>query len=171
MTRRRFLRSVLVPAMLGIPAAQGQAQFTNIVNARCVGGAIGCSQVDFFLEFLGLSGGLAIDQFRLALISPGYIFASPGITESEDALGLNFYTPVVSADGKTLNGIFDFGAFLDPSSNALRIRAEMQDIPAGVTDLAALSYGYETEGGRRILSSGTVTPDVAVTPEPGSMLL
>lgn len=166
---RRLTMAAGVAALLPTMA---RAQTT--VHADCVGGGIGCSQMDFFIQFVGLAGPLTLDAFTLTMLDPGFVFQTPGTTEAEDALGLNFYNPTISVDGSTLAGTFDFGAFLDPSvTDILRIRAEMAALPAGTTGTDAMPFGYSLAAGGTVVASGTIdaAPPVVATPEPATVAL
>jgi hypothetical protein len=153
-----------------ISASAVQAQ-TSIARAQCVGGAIGCTQMDFFIDFIGLTGGLTLDAFSVAVQTPGYLFRSSGTTEAEDALGFNFYNPFVVDDGRTLTGTFDFTAFLDPTLPTLRVRAEMFEIPDAIADADAMAFGYEVQAFGETVSAGTYAPPPTTVPEPASLTL
>jgi hypothetical protein len=170
---RRALTAFLVAAAIASPSVRAEAQYTTSTNFTCVLGS-GCSQIDFFIDFVDLTGPTTIDMFTLALQNSQYRFASPGITEAEDALGFNFYNPTVSADGSTLAGTFDFGAFLDPSSTStLRVRAEMETVPPTTTDASDMGFDYAVDAGGQTVASGAYTPapPVTTTPEPDSLTL
>ncbi len=169
-TLRAFL---FATALAALAPRQARAQVQPTASsALCVGGAIGCSQIDFFLEFLDIpSTGLAFDFFTLSSTNAAFRFATPGVTEAADALGLNFYNPTVSADGSTLSGTFDFGAFVHPElGNTLRLRIEMETVPAGAVDASGFSYAYSVKSGGEDVAAGASAP-VTVTPEPGTLVL
>lgn len=171
---RRALTACAVAAAIAVPAARANAQYTTDTRFACVGGTIGCSQIDFFVDFVGLTGPTTIDAFTVALQNSDYKFASPGITEAEDALGFNFYDPIVSADGSSLMGTFDFGAYLEPSiTSTLRVRSEMLAVPPSTTDASDMGFTYALDAGGRTIASGDYTPapPVTATPEPASLIL
>jgi hypothetical protein len=170
-----FRATALGLCLLGAVGAPrtAAAQVPTTVHAACVGGAIGCTQLDFFIEFGGLTAPLSLDAFTLTLHDPGIVFLAPGVTEAEDALGFNFYNPSISADGLTLSGTFDFGAYLDPDiTSTLRIRTEMANVPTGLADASALAYDYGLMAGGGEVAAGSINPmPVTATPEPGTIVL
>ena len=87
--KHSLLRSVLLGALcLGSIPELGAAQALNsTLTARCVGGAIGCSQADFFLTLDDPGASTALDFLRLSLTVPGWLFADPNLGEAEDATG------------------------------------------------------------------------------------
>lgn len=168
----RLFRALLIGSAFFVPVAQAHAQVATTAHAACVGGAIGCTQMDFFIDFVGLTDATNIDMFTLALQSVNYRFAAPGTTEAEDALGLNFYTPTVSADGRALTGIFDLGAVVDPTFTSLRVRAELDQLPAETVDATQLAFAYTVGAGGETLSAGQYAPaNVTATPEPATLAL
>src|ERR1044071_6582389 len=80
------LRSMLIAAFAAtaipaIDAAPANAQ--TITSAQCVGGVIGCQQVDLF--FTLVSGApLDLHSFSLALFGSGWLFRYPTFVEAED---------------------------------------------------------------------------------------
>jgi hypothetical protein len=168
------LRCAVGTAALAVAIAtpsRAEAQYTTTTRASCVGGAIGCTQMDFFIEFLNLLAPTEINAFGVFLSNPAYLFATPGTTEAEDALGFNFYTPVVSNGGLTLSGDFVFAAFLDPAiSSTIRVRAEMAAIPPTITDASDVAYAYTaTQNGTRVASGRYDPAPVTATPEPATL--
>jgi hypothetical protein len=141
----------------------------SALSARCVGGAIGCAEVDFTFDLLGAT--TTIDHFRLWLPGGGpWRFADVQSGEAEDALGPNFFAPAVLDGGLTLDGRFD-DAFAAEVSPLLRVRAQL-DVAAG--DLAALAappavYLLGRDGGARY--AGVSGPGVTAVPEPGAAAL
>jgi hypothetical protein len=169
---RRVLALSAVAFLFTVDASSARAQTATATHASCVGGAIGCSQVDFFIDMLNLGGPLTFDAFTLSLTAAPFRFAVAGTTEAEDALGFNFYNPVVSADGATLTGTFDFGAYVDPTNPTLRVRAELFDPPAGMSDMAATAYQYTLSAGGEPIASGSYSPPpMTATPEPATLSL
>ncbi len=131
---------------------------------HCVGGAIGCQQVDFFLDLLPASETAWLDFLRIT-IAPSSIwrFADPNIGEAEDAGGLNFVDPVVGPMGRELVAHFPFGAELGPR---LRLRAEFARWDDGG---AGLDFTY---AGGSAASPTLVSGSAAATvPEPATLLL
>jgi hypothetical protein len=125
-------------------------------GSACLGGAIGCEQVDFFLNFTASTGGPTfINYFRISLHGPGWLFSDPNVGEAEDFLGLNFFSPFISDGGRTLTGYFDpgFEAIVDPQ---LRLRAQMTEYQASN---ASLWFDYEAGVDGQPLAQGTVTPE------------
>lgn len=174
MTKLSSLITVAGVALAGLAApSTSMAQAPTTVQAACVGGVIGCSQLDFFIQFVGLTTPLTLDAFTLTLRDPVLVFQSPGVTEAEDALGFNFYNPTISLDGRTLSGAFDFGAFLDPDvTSTLRIRAEMANVPVTQNDASGVAFDYSLAAGGAQVAAGSFDPSpVTATPEPGTIAL
>lgn len=161
-----------VATLAGFTAAEANAQLPHSWSASCVGGAIGCSQVDFFIELLD-GGSSDIDYFWVAITSPGWSFLSPFWGgESEDAYGDPGFLPEsVSSDRieGSFFGAFDpFVAFLDPD---FRFRAEMATYEADIS-----SFSFDCEGslaGDVVFDceGGEPPPPPVTTPEPGTALL
>ena len=119
-------------------ARPAHAQLPSHASAACVGGALGCTQVDFALT-LDAGAPASLDFFRLRLFGDGWAFAAGQAGEAEDALGPTFFAPAVSPSGLALEGTFDpgFEPLLDPT---LRVRAEMDAAPGA--DASSLQFLY-----------------------------
>ena len=149
--------------LLGRDGANGSSMF-----ATCVGGVIGCDQVDFVF---GRSDRAAVmaDWFQLAVGGTGWLLTDQHPGEAEDAYGPNFFTSLVTDDGTLLTGTFQTGfeALIDPS---LRLRAQFR---AGLTrDLTDLSFVYQVGSGgtAEFLGVGEATA-ASVVPEPSTWAL
>jgi hypothetical protein len=133
------------------------------MTAECVGGSIGCNQINFTLTAMG-SLPATVDFFRIAITGGDFRFtpAQPGT--ATDDLGDNFFVPTVSSGGMLLSGVFEpgFEAVLNPF---LRILAQFQ--PNAHTDAASLSYTYEAGVDGQVTFRGAVT----AAPEPGSLVM
>src|SRR5262245_28035714 len=174
MRRQSIWLTIAAAAVSGTSAPTTASAQQTTVHADCVGGAIGCTQLDFFIQFIGLAAPLTLDAFTVTLRHPTLVFVSPGLTEAEDALGFNFYNPTISPTGKTLSGTFDFGAFLDPDiTSTLRIRAEVANLPAGQTNASNVTFDYALTAGVQNVASGSFdpAPPVTATPEPATLAL
>ena len=161
------LRSMLIAAFAAtaipaIDAAPANAQ--TITSAQCVGGVIGCQQVDLF--FTLVSGApLDLHSFSLALFGSGWLFRYPTFVEAEDFWGLLIANGTLSADRMTFAGTFDpTDATLDPR---LRLRAEFDVFG---NDVNTLNYTFtgRNSSDQVLVSASTAT---TTTPEPASMLL
>ena len=72
----------------------------SALHVRCVGGAIGCAEVDFTFTLLGRPAGA--DHFRLWLPDAGpWRFAGVQSGEAEDVLGPNVFAAAVTDGGLT----------------------------------------------------------------------
>ena len=155
---RAFAGAVLLSAVL---ARGASAQST--MTAACVGGSIGCNQINFTLTAMG-SLPTTVDFFRIAITGGDFRFtpAQPGT--ATDDLGDNFFIPTVLSGGTVLMGTFDpgFEAVLNPF---LIILAQMQ--PNAHTDASSLSYTYQAGVDGQVVFQGAVT----ATPEPASLVL
>jgi hypothetical protein len=137
------------------------------MTAECVGGSIGCEQINFTLTAMG-SLPATVDFFRIAITGGDFRFtpAQPGT--ATDALsaefGDTFFVPTVSSNGMLLSGTFEpgFEAVLNPF---LRILAQFQ--PNTHTDAASLSYTYEAGVDGQVTFRGAVT----AAPEPASLVM
>ncbi len=158
-TVRRALFTAGVLAILTAPQLSAQ---TLAATRACVGGAIGCDQVDF--TFTLSSGSATVDFFRIALNGGSARFTTAQGGEAEDGFGLDFFTSTVTGDGTILTGTFEpgFEAFLNPS---LRIRPQF--VSGSVNGALSLGYTYELGNDNQTLFQGTVT----ATPEPSSLVL
>ncbi|HEU4629180.1 MAG TPA: PEP-CTERM sorting domain-containing protein [Gemmatimonadaceae bacterium] len=167
MSRRhtRFL-AVLVAILLpgATPGTSAAQLFGSTLTASCVGGSIGCAQVDFFLTLTNPGAMTSLDVLRLNLLDPGWLFADPNLSEAEDGTGLILVDPVVSGLGTTLDANLPFGAAVDPT---LRLRAEFATFQP---DLSSLRLEYAGSAGGALVVGGTLGP-AAVVPEPASVLL
>jgi hypothetical protein len=169
---KQMLHGTAVAALLlaaAAPAAKAQT-FSSSGTAECVGGAIGCEQVDFFLSFTGLTGPTLIESFVLTLLSPGWLFDAAQSGEAEDALGINVFDPTVGATWLSLSGFFNlFLAEVDEVNPVLRLRAQFQN--HAFSDASGLYFAYEAWDGNDLLIEGDNLPDGSAVPEPISMLL
>ncbi len=151
--------AALAGALL-LASAPAHAQ-PHTVTAQCVGGAIGCQQVDFFLHFVNAGDEASLEFFFIDLLTAGWNFSDPNISEAEDADGLNFVDPSVSGGGTTFEAYFPFLARVAPD---LRVRAQFETYG---NDAGGLDFGY-----RGTLADGSALEQGAtVTPEPVSMAL
>jgi hypothetical protein len=134
---RSIRRLALAAGWLVAWPAAARAQLPSHVSAQCVGGALGCGEVDFRLT-VGAGAPATLDFFRLRLLGgDSWAFAEGQAGEAEDALGPNFFAPDVTGAGLGLEGAFapGFEALLDPT---LRVRASMDAPPVG--DASSLQY-------------------------------
>jgi PEP-CTERM motif-containing protein len=156
------LRSLAAGLMLTTALARGVAAQSSM-SAECVGGSIGCDQIDFTLTAMG-SLPATVDFFRIAITGGDFRFtpAQPGT--ATDDLGDNFFVPSVSGGGTMLTGTFapGFEAVLNPF---LTILAQLQ--PNTHTSTASLSYTYEAGVDGQVTFAGAVT----AVPEPTSLVL
>ncbi len=166
MTKRSLLplAALVAGLLVGTTPAMTAAQVLgSTLSAACVGGAIGCSQVDFFLRLTGPGATTPLDMLRVNLTSPGWLFADPNVSDASDATGSVFVDPMVSGPGTTLIASFPFGAMLAPQ---LRVRAEFAVMHA---NLSSLQLAYTGMSADNVVVSGTFAP--TVVPEPASVLL
>jgi hypothetical protein len=170
MIKRLSLTSALGVMLLAAAAPQARAQpFGSSGSAACVGGAIGCGQVDFFLNFTGLTDVTFVDSFLLTLYGPGWLFDSNQPGEAEDAWGDIAFDPTVELGGLSLSGIFQaFVAEVDPSHPILRLRAQFANFGA---DASSLRFAYTASYEGDLLIAGDNLPGGTVVPEPLSMAL
>jgi hypothetical protein len=156
------LRSIAAGAVLTAAVAHG-ASAQSSMTAQCVGGSIGCDQINFTLTAMG---GLpaTVDFFRIAITGGDFRFTSAQPGTATDDLGDNFFVPAVSSGGMVLMGTFDpgFEAVLNPF---LRILAQVQ--PNTHIDAASLSYTYQAGVDGQVVFEGAVT----AAPEPASLVL
>ncbi len=148
---------------LAIPAQAAMPAFTSTSSAACVGGGIGCQQVDFFVHILG--GDAMADAFTLTITGGGWFFSFLQADEAEDGLGFTSFSSFVSDDGRTLTGTFapGFEAMLQPS---LRIRAQFDHAPDAFPSTESLAYSYSLTYGDQLIAAGPT-----VVPEPVSLAL
>lgn len=160
---RSLVGALAVVAALHTPAAA--APFLSSTSAQCVGGGIGCNQVDFFFELLPPGTSATVDAFTITLSAgSGWFFNFLQAGESEDMIGPLLYTAFVSPDGLTLNGIFEpDDSFMDPW---LRIRTEFTHDPDAFSSTAGLQYSYSLYNDDELIAT-----DQSVVPEPVSMAL
>jgi hypothetical protein len=167
MTLKNSLPRALLLGALTLCAAPRPAAaqaMGSTLTAACVGGAIGCSQADFFLTLDGPGASTALDFLRLTLTGPGWLFSDPNLSEAEVATGLTLVDPMVSDLGLTFMAGFPFGAMVDPW---LRVRTEFDEHGA---DLSGLRLDYVGGAGGAVLVRGSLSP-ASVTPEPVSLVL
>jgi len=153
----RRLTAVAV-ALVAALAAPVRAQLPSHASARCVGGAIGCDQVDFRLA-VDDGAPVTLDFFRLWVDGSAWRFTGGQSGEAEDALGPTFFAPEVDAAGDMLGGTFapGFEAILDP---ALRVRAELAPGGTGATGPDFLYLAGA--GGRPTIAGGGLASTLAV---------
>lgn len=148
----RWAAALLLAASAAM-ATSAAAQRASQLDARCVGGALGCGQLDLRL---GMADGdpATLDWFAIHLLDDGWTFADGQPGEAEDALGPNFFAPHVAPGGGTLAGTFDpgFEALLDPT---LRLRAQMADQRAPD---ALPGFAWVAGVGGRATAAGTTGP-------------
>ncbi|HEY0972697.1 MAG TPA: PEP-CTERM sorting domain-containing protein [Gemmatimonadales bacterium] len=130
------------------------------MRAQCVGGAIGCSQVDFFLELLDSGESVWLDGLEIRLLTPGWTLSDLQPGEAEDAMGANFYDGLVSLDGRSVDMMFPFGAEAAPW---LRVRTEFSSFGSDTEHLYYRYRGYTLDGETVVAGS--------VVPEPATFLL
>jgi len=157
---RATLFSAALALALGPRAGRAQPLGATL-TASCLGGAIGCTQVDFLLRLTDPTASTALDDLRLDLTGPGWMFADPNLSEAQDATGLIFVDPVVGALGTSMTANFPFGALVDPQ---LRVRAAFTQFDMDVSSLRATLAG---DVGGRVVVSGTL----ATVPEPSAAAL
>jgi hypothetical protein len=164
----RSISRILTGAVLTLAAWTAPAAATPLpstVTADCVGGALGCSQVDFF--FAPASGSATLDFFQIFLGGSAWTFSADQSGEAEDAWGPNVFSAFVAPGGQSLLASFDlFAAEVAPQ---LRLRAQFLD--SGLTDTKSLAFRYEAGQAGAVLYSGQVGAPSTVTPEPASMVL
>jgi hypothetical protein len=174
MIKRRIRRAGLALLLAGaFTSAPAHAQlFDSSGTASCVGGAIGCEQVDFFLTFVGLAPGQTVlmSLFNLTLLSPGWVFTSVQMGEAEDAIGFNIFDSFVNMAGNSVDG--EFGPFgpaeVDDVSPTLRLRLQFE--PNAFVDASSLYFSWEGRHDGDLLIAGSNAP-TSVVPEPLSLLL
>jgi hypothetical protein len=76
------LRFTIIALALVAATSRGATAQTSTGSSACLGGAIGCEQVDFFLNF---TESTTLNYFRISLRSPGWLFGDPGLGEAEDS--------------------------------------------------------------------------------------
>lgn len=164
----RSLSRILAGAALALAASAAPAAaapLPSTVDASCVGGALGCSQVDFF--FTPASGSATLDFFQIFLGGGAWTFSADQSGEAEDAWGPNVFSAFVAPGGQSLLASFDlFAAEVAPQ---LRLRAQFLD--SGLDDTKSLAFRYEAGQGGDVLYSGQVGVAPTVTPEPASLVL
>ncbi len=164
-----LLRRSLAPALLGAllaSAPPGRAQLLpSRIEAACVGGVIGCAQVDFFLTLTGPADAVMLDALRLRLVHGAgpWRFADPNISEAEDALGLTLVDPTVR--GSSLLASFPLGALVAPT---LRLRVEFEASDASAATLG-LTYAGTADGD--VVARGRLGAPSGIVPEPASVVL
>lgn len=147
-------------------AGEGGAARRSRLTAACVGGALGCEQVDFTFTLLGAARAATLDFFRLWLpTGSGWTFAAAQPGTARDALGPNLFTPLVTDAGLTLAGAFapDFEALVDPT---LVVRAQFE--PNAFVDAASLAAVYELGVGDVTQFAGLVVQPIVI-PEPTTL--
>jgi hypothetical protein len=154
--------AALAGALL-LASAPAHAQ-PHTVTAQCVGGAIGCQQVDFFLHFVNAGDEATLDFFFIDLLSSAWSFSDPNISEAEDADSLNFVDPVVTNGGSTLEAYFPFTSRVAPD---LRLRAQFASYGSDADSLAFTYRGGNAQNPNLIVPG----QDTTVTPEPISLAL
>jgi hypothetical protein len=161
---RRFTGMAVGVFLATAAAAPANAQVT--VSATCSPGIPGCASIRFFI---GATGGIAIDQLFIELLTPGWTF-TPGPTpptgtySAEDSFGPFGGFTTIGVGGTTIamdffgdNG-FPFDV-VDTDTGTLDLSA------SGSGDAADLSFtisGITDTGG---------TFETSVTPEPASLVL
>ncbi len=167
MTKRALLplAALVAGLLVGTTPATSAAQVLgSTLSAGCVGGAIGCSQVDFLLRLTGPGATTPLDMLRLNMTGPGWLFADPNVSDASDATGPVFVDPLVSGSGTTLVGSFPFGATLAPQ---LRVRAAFAVLQP---NLSSLQLAYTGMSAGNVVVSGMLAPTTTV-PEPSTVLL
>jgi hypothetical protein len=153
----------LAAALLLSSGLAHTARAQSSMSAECVGGSIGCEQMNFTLTAMG-SLPATVDFFRIAITGGDFRFtpAQPGT--ATDDVGDNFFIPTVSTNGMLLSGTFlpGFEAVLNPF---LTILAQFQ--PNTHTSAASLSYTYEAGVDGQVTFAGSFT----AAPEPASFVL
>lgn len=163
--KRLILTFAAVGVLAGTAPREANAQLLpHNWSAACVGGGLGCSQVDFFIELLD-GYPAEIDYFWVELSSPGWMFQNPFWGgESEDAFGDPGFFPEV-VNGNRIEGSFFFNPVLDPD---FRFRAEMVEYQADIS-----SFAFDCEGslgGGVVFDCARDDGPVSV-PEPGTVWL
>jgi hypothetical protein len=171
MIRMRYFRAAapLAAALLIIISAPRPAvaqPYASTANAACVGGPIGCQQVNFFMTLHGLTGETWLDYFRITLLSPGWLFSAAQSGEAEDAWGDDLvYDATIAIDQQTLWAEFILGAVLDDGWPTLRVLAQFDHAPDAFGSTAGLNFNWEGGDFQGPLFSGTHMPSTT-TPEP-----
>jgi hypothetical protein len=157
----RSLGAALLLILLATRAASAQG---STMTAECVGGSIGCNQVDFTLTAMG-SLPASVDFFRIAITGGDFRFSSAQPGTATDDVGDNFFVPMVSGAGTVLAGSFlpGFEAVLNPFVILLA-----QMVPNTQTSAASLAFTYEAGSNGQVTFRGV---GVTTTPEPASMAL
>ncbi len=169
---RYFLPVILTAGVLLAAPSRSEAQAT--ASASCVGGAIGCEQVDLFVTLLS-GAPMDISSFSINLTTTGWLFSTPPFFEIDDAFGLILAEGTLSADRLTFTGNFildDMPAFatLDPT---IRMRGEFDAFGADVSSLGFTFQGRDANG-QPIIDArfGAMGPgDPSVVPEPATVFL
>jgi hypothetical protein len=165
MIKRFFLTTALGGLLLAAAPPQAHAlPFESTARAVCLGGGIGCQQVNLFITFVSPADPTPFDAFEITLLNPGWILSDFQSGEAEDAGGFNFFVGDVE-DGRSIRGDFFLGAFVTPSSPTLRLLLQFDNDPDDFADASSLYFGYEVLDGSNVVTSGTVVP------EPMSMAL
>lgn len=147
----------------------------STVRAECVGGVIGCQQIDFFLELVAAPSA-QLTSFTLSLFTSGWGFDR--YLEGEDAVDFLMVENDPYNSSVWLTGYFQpFVAEVEPS---LRLRVQMAEYGSDITGLD-ISYSGEECPGCRTAVMGQVNTaaappvviptDPTVVPEPASMFL
>lgn len=168
----RFLATAAAVLVLaGATPREAEAQpFGGSISTACVGGPIGCSQVDFFATLLAGTPA-SVTSFEFILLSPGWTFRFPAFVEAEDDLGLLLAAGTLSGDRKRFAGQFFVDdavapAILDPT---LRLRAEFDTFEGNTENLACRIIGRDAS--QAVVFDLSCMPSETVIPEPATMLL
>lgn len=156
-------RSLLGGLAIALVAAQSSAaQGPSSMTAACVGGPIGCHEVDFTLTQT-TGAPVTLDFFRIAITGQGWLFSPAQSGQAIDGVGLNFFNSVISSGGTVLTGTFvPFEAYAVPF---LQVRAQF--LPNEQTEASSLFYEYEAGWNGQVAFAGAVT----AAPEPSTFVL
>jgi hypothetical protein len=153
----------LALALLAPASANAQA---STMTSQCVGGFIGCSQVNFTFA-VPAGSSTELDFFRLTITGGTWRFTTSQAGSTFDAFGTNLFTSAVTGAGTVLTGTFALApAEVDPF---VRVLAQFQ--PNGNTNTSSLFYSYEAGSGGQTVYRGIGVAAVTATPEPSAMLL
>jgi hypothetical protein len=169
---RGSLAALALAATATLPNS-ASAQIPSSMTSTCVGGVIGCEQMDFFLVFTRdvTTPAPWLNFFTITLNRPGWLFSDPNIGEAEDGIGFSFFNPVISNGGLTLSGFFDpgFEVLADPQ---IRVRTQLSAFEPTNSELG---FSYVVGLDRQVIGTGEFVPipppSPTVTPEPATMIL
>lgn len=150
----------LATAVLTITPTRASAQVA--ASATCVGGAIGCSQVDFFFTLLG-GPPLEVSELSLTLTSPGWLFQFPAFVEAEDVDGLFAFNTIFFSATSVTGVLEPVPSVLDVLLNpTLRIRTEFSAHGDNLDNFGLDAMGRTTQD--------VLAFDVSLDAQPGTVV-